>query len=971
MEKSPVMADLEQADQRRRLITQEFSRLHATFQLLHNHFEALIDEGVAAEERAKLDLEQTLEEYSRRLQIIDDAKRTANASISQARRTLANLDDRKREYEKNDIAGKILQVDSMAAWDAELKPLKDQLADLEKEVKSLSEIFAAMETEANNQARDRITEWDGKKPGIYEAFAKRKEALTEAHTETLKSIRLRHEPELETANTKITEFKTQQAALGVEVKQVQADPDALQFLAIERQKQTDANDELSDLHDKTNGLQKTYNKFRRDYDDLELQVNGGDNAIEKAETELEELLAADSAGDDTFLGFLRRNKPNWAADIGRVVSPETLLRSDLAPVLSDGSTLYGVSIDLDQLTAGRYSSEETIQQEIKLVRTRLDKRKEEVAEDRKLLAKTKEAMDKAKTAISLHEAAIATAKNRKQAADTAVKTALQRVEHSKKGALTKAQAALDACVENLTLAVRAQESLKSDHRKELEAVERLQATNLHQLKSEESSALREIDTHKKTIEADLAAKIKQIASDRDASLRDKGYSTDVLNALRDRISTLEKQIADAAKLRTVVTQYRDWLETLWSQRPTHEQERQTAEAEAARLKRQTDDVLSERKETTDRKQAALKQIAEQISGHQKKRILARGQTGELVHWPQDQETLQAGFEQVPDIDALVAERRRLTASLDELREKIRQGVDEIRRQMMSLVGTGPEKFYSNAVATSGYPRSGMEHEWIEVFRAWFQQEHETNRTDLLQRGKTLAQNISSFWKSLDNFKRNISTFASDLRANLEQGRIFETIADVSTEIRAEVDTQSYWEAVGNLHREYETWHTTGDPALPPPSFVDAAKQVALVIGEDKGLVAEPVDLISLKISANVNNQGVKTASTEHELANISSNGLSYIILCVILIGFVNRIRRSENVVVPFVVDELKDLSFANAKTLLDLLTRNNITMISAFPDVDHDLAELFERNYKILPGRKVGLLNFDEDVETEEETAHV
>ena len=335
------------------------------------------------------------------------------------------------------------------------------------------------------------------------------------------------------------------------------------------------------------------------------------------------------------------------------------------------------------------------------------------------------------------------------------------------------------------------------------------------------------------------------------------------------------------------------------------------------------------------------------------------------------ETLKAGFEQVPDIDALVAERRRLMANLDSLREKIRQGVEEIRRQMISIVGTGPEKFYSSAVAASGYPRPGMEHEWIEVFRTWFQHEHETNRTDLLQRGKTLAQNISYFWKSLDDFKRNVSTFATDLRANLEQGQIFDRIADVSTEIRAEVDTQGYWEAVGNLHREYETWHTNGDPALPPASFVDAAKQVALVVGEDKGLVADPVDLISLKISANVNNQGVKTASNEHELANISSNGLSYIILCVILIGFVNRIRRSENVVVPFVVDELKDLSFANAKTLLDLLTRNNITMISAFPDVDLDLAELFERNYKILPGRKVGLINLDDEVENDEEEAHV
>lgn len=748
-------------------------------------------------------------------------------------------------------------------------------------------------------------------------------------------------------------------------------PTLIQALEIERQKQTDANADLTNLHDKTDGLQKTYGKAKREYDDLELQVNQVEMAIEDAEGELEELLAADAAGEDTFLGFLRRNKPNWAADIGRVVSPETLLRTDLAPVLGDGRDLYGVTIDLEQLKAGRYSSEEAIQQEIKLVRTRLATRNGEVAEDRKLLLKKKEAMDKAKTAITLHVAAIATAKNRKVSADTAVKTALLRVEQSKKAAATKTQAELDVCVKNLSLAVQALESLKKDHRKEIDEVERLHAANLVQLKSEETNALNEIDARKRTIDTDLAAKVAQIAKDRDASLRDKGYSTDVLNGLRTRISRLDGQIAEANKLRSEVIQYRDWRDTLWSQRPTHVQDQQTADADSARLKRENEEVLRERKEVTDKKQAAIKEIGEKINKHERKRIMALGQTRDLVHWPQDQETLKTGFEQIPDIDALVAERRRLMADLDGLRERIRQGVEDIRRQMISLVGTGPEKFYASAVVTSGYPRPGVEHEWIEVFRTWFQHEHETNRIDLLQRGRTLAQNISYFWKSLDDFKRNVSTFATDLRANLEQGQVFDSIADVSTEIRAEVDTQGYWEAVGTLHREYETWHANGDPALPPASFVDAAKQVALVVGEDKGLVADPVDLISLKISANVNNQGVKTASNEHELANISSNGLSYIILCVILIGFVNRIRRSENVVVPFVVDELKDLSFPNAKTLLDLLTRNNITMISAFPDVDLDLAELFERNYKILPGRKVGLINLDDEVENDEEEAHV
>ena len=168
---------------------------------------------------------------------------------------------------------------------------------------------------------------------------------------------MHHEPELETANTKVTDFKTRKAGLEVEVKNIQADPEIIQALEIEREKQTDANADLAGLHDKTDDLQKAYGKSKREYDDLELQFNEGENAIEKAEVELEELLAADSAGEDTFLGFLRRNKPNWAADIGRVVSPETLLRTDLAPVLGDGSDLYGVTIDLEQLKAGRYSSE--------------------------------------------------------------------------------------------------------------------------------------------------------------------------------------------------------------------------------------------------------------------------------------------------------------------------------------------------------------------------------------------------------------------------------------------------------------------------------------------------------------------------------------------------------------------------------------------------------------------------------------
>ena len=61
----------------------------------------------------------------------------------------------------------------------------------------------------------------------------------------------------------------------------------------------------------------------------------------------------------------------------------------------------------------------------------------------------------------------------------------------------------------------------------------------------------------------------------------------------------------------------------------------------------------------------------------------------------------------------------------------------------------------------------------------------------------------------------------------------------------------------------------------------------------------------------------------------------------------------------YVVRELKDLSVVNATALLSLLARNNITMVSAFPDVDPDLAHLFHKNYKILPGRTLATVKLD------------
>ena len=110
----------------------------------------------------------------------------------------------------------------------------------------------------------------------------------------------------------------------------------------------------------------------------------------------------------------------------------------------------------------------------------------------------------------------------------------------------------------------------------------------------------------------------------------------------------------------------------------------------------------------------------------------------------------------------------------------------------------------------------------------------------------------------------------------------------------------------------------------------------------------------------------KVAHNEAALARMSSNGLSYVILCVILIGFINRIRRNESVQIPYPVDELLDLSTNNATALLGLLAQNKMNLVAAFPDINPELAPFFQSNYRIQPGRVLARIDLpidDEEIE--------
>jgi hypothetical protein len=151
---------------------------------------------------------------------------------------------------------------------------------------------------------------------------------------------------------------------------------------------------------------------------------------------------------------------------------------------------------------------------------------------------------------------------------------------------------------------------------------------------------------------------------------------------------------------------------------------------------------------------------------------------------------------------------------------------------------------------------------------------------------------------------------------------------------------------------HRAWSGTGSNELPPPEFALTIERLLEHWEVKTGIRADLKNLIRIQgeVTENGNRRIFKRAS---DLEAVSSNGLSYLVLATIFVAFINRIRRSAKVNIIWALDELKDLDSGNVVALVELLERNHITLVCAFPDPDPETMALFQHRFTVEPDRRL------------------
>uniref|UniRef100_A0A182TNN5 Uncharacterized protein n=3 Tax=cellular organisms TaxID=131567 RepID=A0A182TNN5_9DIPT len=240
---------------------------------------------------------------------------------------------------------------------------------------------------------------------------------------------------------------------------------------------------------------------------------------------------------------------------------------------------------------------------------------------------------------------------------------------------------------------------------------------------------------------------------------------------------------------------------------------------------------------------------------------------------------------------------------------------------------------------------------LRVVEDWFATEHDKSRRLLVADAKTIFGEIQGLHRELQTFNKKLSSFNTSLQEHLEHSSaVFDNLSELKISIYSGVEELDYWSVINKITNDREEW--TQEDSLPSVDAVAHLNALLAIWDGNRGINAQFKSLVSIR--GSVREQGnFRQFRNRAELENISSNGLSYLVLIILFLGFIGKVRGNAPVQLTWCVDELKAIDAENIVSLCNYLGQNRITLCTAFPDPDAETLMLFEHKYKLDAERRL------------------
>ncbi|WP_339080616.1 ATP-binding protein [Pseudomonas sp. TMP9] len=954
MKLEPRMAAVEESESDLMAIDDALAEIRAKYASLKNHLEGKVVEANAALVHLTKTLHNERDQYDQARTNLRDKHGDANQAASAAEAAAAQLNKRFIDYESSEIQDKARCVDGLQDQKSNLDSLKERHGILIGESREVTERYDRLKNE--DQAEFNIAKEVAmtREKELLAACDKAIERINEAQMQADDAARAEADVKRMVLDERLQSAIEEFARREVAEKSPQADPELVELLEQKREALEVARETVRLGQETLTALEKSYLTVRTHFSDQERKIGVLDRAVIEANAYMEDCKRQLNPGDGTLLRFLRDECPAaWSSSIAKVIRGDILERTDLAPSVSDYvNGVYGLSLNLDYLEAHPSADVTVAQQALERAQAAAGA----ATETHRLavieLKRIGDALKEAETARDKQKRHVQTLGLTVTAADADRQAAGALVAKSKTEAHDSAKEHLRVARQARSDATAALIQHKGDTERERKSIIADFSAKKDALKAECSHDVKSILNGLTLVENSLQAKFAGYDSDRDQLLSAQGVDTSALAAIEAQIETAKTAIRNAETWARDVGYWRHWCRDEWPKHKEHVREGERLRV----LQTEIAAKLQDEKEAWDIRSTEL---GVSITKREKELKALNGAVETAGRRISDLENrpsaLTPAYDPAWTLDMLNAQANRQLHKEIDLEAAVARGVREVYE---GFKGRAPKQYIEQAIPTD-YPRPCRE--WVAPLSAWYAGAHTEYRRLLISESSMIAGEIKGFHAKMSSFHRRVNQFNRELQTGLDRSLAFESISHVGVEIISTIAEKEYWSVVEEMFQSREALSLGDSSELPSAEFAQNVERLLGFWDVKTGIRADFNSLIRIQgeVVENGNRRFFKKAS---DLKEVSSNGLSYLVLTTIFIGFINRIRGDSNTLnITWALDELKDLSAGNVFQLLALLKRNNITLVSAFPDPDPDTLSLFAHRYTVEPDRRLSSVIIDDD----------
>ncbi|MBU2879616.1 MULTISPECIES: ATP-binding protein [Aliiglaciecola] len=663
-------------------------------------------------------------------------------------------------------------------------------------------------------------------------------------------------------------------------------------------------------------------------------------------------------GENSLLEFLRKERPDWQDNLGKVLHPELFKRKDLKPSVGDDSTsIFGIKLDLHAVDMSEFAETEVqLQQKLSDVQQILDQAIANQNEAELDLAKASEEVRNKELAQAKTESACKTAEATRRRAQQDKDQVQQEYAHAlsqrklqNKKRLSNIQTEQSKCKTQHAEAI----AEVKDQQREAETEHQF---HWQQLIQDIQTKISIVDSHIKKAKQVAAEDKQKIEQWKEDELNNRGVDVDDIGTLQKRIKQLQKDITYTDTHRHKVKDYQRWYDTYFVGYKVTWQQNLTAAKKAAskaeRLLNQKQADFKQQRQKSKDQQAQLEQDLrtareQHIDVQSINRSLGKLR---LVKADQNSPSSKSAKPDTVNIGQRISEGQELLQTRDRLLGDIKVYVEHFDQLIAAQSGTGLadiwERSRDECAVVNDQGIRNIDHRRMVVHLAQLLNEVVPQKLHgLREQGRIFGADLTQYYNVLEDIDKRIASQSKRISKEVDEELFLDGVSDSAVKIRSRISELEFWPELAQFNKLYQAWMKSGAVELPDDEYALSMRKVLDILGRAalSGGISKLLD-IELHIKEGNSNLVIRT---DRQLNESSSHGMAYLILCKFLLAFTRLLRGDADATIHWPIDELGTLHQSNVKKIFDACQNNNISVVGAFPNPESEVLTLFDNRYLI------------------------